>query len=234
VTLAVVLAFWACKCWIERRANAEFALTGAGPELLTGLGIGFGLFTAAALAVSLLGGLEILGLRGMGQFWSMLGMAIVSGVFEETLFRGVLFRHIEAMLGSWVALGVTAALFGAAHLANPDGTPFAAFAIMIEAGILLGAAYLLTRRLWLPIGLHAGWNFTQGWVFSVPVSGGDAPLGLLITRRIGPDWLTGGAFGLEASVIAIFVATCAGVLILWRAIKRGRLVAPMWRTARTD
>ena len=110
VTLAVVLAFWACKCWIEQSANAEFALAGAGPELLAGLAIGFGLFSAAALTVSLLGGLEILGLRGMGQFWSMLAMAIVSGVFEETLFRGVLFRHIETMLGSWVALGVTAAI----------------------------------------------------------------------------------------------------------------------------
>ena len=93
----------------------------------------------------------------------------------------------------------------------------------------VGAAYLLTRRLWLAIGIHAAWNFTQGWVFSIPVSGGDAPLGLLITRRIGPDWLTGGDFGLEASVVAILVATLAGVLMLRRALANGQVVAPKWR-----
>ena len=101
-----------------------------------------------------------------------------------------------------------------------------------EAGILLGAAYLLTRRLWLAIGIHAAWNFTQGWVFSVPVSGGDAPLGLLITRRIGPDWLTGGDFGLEASAVAMVVATLAGVGLLVSALGRGAVVPPMWRRSR--
>ena len=99
----------------------------------------------------------------------------------------------------------------------------------MEAGILLGAAYLLTRRLWLAVGIHAAWNFTQGWVFSVPASGGNAPLGLLITRRIGPDWLTGGDFGLEASVIAMLVATGAGLALLVLAAKRGQFVRPVWR-----
>ena len=102
----------------------------------------------------------------------------------------------------------------------------------IEAGILLGAAYLLTRRLWLAVGIHAAWNFTQGWVFSVPVSGGNAPLGLLITRRIGPDWLTGGDFGLEASVVAMVVATITGAAMLVLAVRKGRIQPPMWRRGR--
>ena len=159
-------------------------------------------------------------------------MAITSGLFEETLFRGVLFRHIEAMLGSWAALAVTSALFGAAHLGNPGASLFAAFAIAVEAGILLGAAYLLTRRLWLAVGIHAAWNFTQGWVFSIPVSGGDAPLGLLITRREGADWLTGGAFGLEASVVAMLAATLMGLILLRLAIRRGEVRPPMWAATR--
>jgi hypothetical protein len=156
-------------------------------------------------------------------------MAVTSGSFEEILFRGILLRHLEAMLGTWAALGITSVLFGAAHLTNPGATWFAAFAIAMEAGILLGAAYLVTRRLWLAAGIHAAWNFTQGWIFSVPVSGGEAPLGLLITRRVGPDWLTGGDFGLEASVIAMVVATAAGLFLLRRAVKQDRLVPPMWR-----
>ena len=164
-----------------------------------------------------------------GALWSMLSMAVFSGVFEETLLRGVVLRHLEAMLGTWAALAISAAIFGALHLVNPDATPFAAFAIAMEAGILLGAAYLLTRRLWLAVGLHAAWNFTQGWVFSVPVSGGPAPLGLLITRRVGPDWLTGGNFGLEASVIALIVATAAGAGMLVLARRRTAFAGPLWR-----
>ena len=215
--------------WLERTDDREFSFIGAAPELSAGWAIGFALFSAMTGIVALLGGFEVLGLRGVGGLWSMLSVAVFSGIFEETLFRGVLFRHIEAMLGSWAALAITSALFGAAHLANPDGTPFAAVAVAMEAGILLGAAYLLTRRLWLAVGIHAAWNFTQGWVFSVPVSGGKAPLGLLITRRIGPDWLTGGTFGLEASVPALVVATAAGVVILIFAARRGRIQSPIWR-----
>lgn len=225
----VIAVYKALRRFLERAPDAEFALPDAGRELGAGLLGGFVLFSAMAGIVALLGGLQVEGVRGTGQLWSMLAMGIVSGTIEEALFRGILFRHIEAMLGSWAALAITSALFGVAHIANPNASLFAAFAIAMEAGILLGAAYLLTRRLWLAVGIHAAWNFTQGWVFSVPVSGGDAPLGLLITSRTGPDWLTGGDFGLEASVIAMAIATLAGVLMLRRAVSSGRLVAPMWR-----
>ena len=227
--LLVFAAYKACKRWLERAPDAELALPGAAGELLAGLGLGAFLFAGMTFIVSALGGFTIHGIRGMGDFWSMVAISIVSGAFEETLFRGVLLRQIEAMMGTWWALTLTSAFFGAAHIFNPGATWFAAFAITMEAGILLGAAFLLTRRLWLAIGIHAAWNFTQGWVFSVPVSGGDAPLGLLITRRDGPDWLTGGDFGLEASVIAMLVATAAGLLMLRAAARRGRVVAPMWK-----
>lgn len=229
IALGVGLAYAACRRWIERAPVDDLAPRAAVRELPLGLLAGFALFTAMTAIVALLGGFTVLGWRGQGALWAMLAMAIVSGAFEEILFRGVLLRHLEALLGSWAALAITSALFGAAHLANPGASWFAAFAIAVEAGILLGAAWLLTRRLWLAIGIHAGWNFTQGWVFSVPVSGGDAPLGLLITRRTGPDWLTGGDFGLEASVVAMLVATLAGVIMLARVVRRGGIAPPPWR-----
>lgn len=221
-----VVSYKGYAAWIERRPDREFALPGAAAQAALGLLAGFALFCAAAGIVALLGGLEVMAVRGTGQLWAMLAMAIISGVYEEVLFRGVVFRQLEALWGSWVALALTSAFFGAAHLSNPDATWFAAFAIAVEAGILLGAAFMLTRRLWLPIGLHIGWNFTQGWVFSVPVSGGRAPIGLLATRRLGPDWLTGGDFGLEASVVALVVATLAGLAMLIAARRRGQVLAP--------
>jgi hypothetical protein len=132
------------------------------------------------------------------------------------------------MTGTWIALALTSAFFGFGHLGNPDATWFAGLAISLEAGIMLGAVYLLTRRLWVAIGIHAAWNFTQGWVYSIPVSGGDAPLGLLITRRVGPDWLTGGEFGLEASAVALVIATLAGAAFMVAAVRRGQIKPPMW------
>lgn len=227
--VVVALIYLACCRWIERRPGSSDFAPGAMPlELGGGLIAGVVLFSAMAGVVALLGGLEVLGVRGPGQFWSIVAMAVVSGVVEEVLFRGIVFRHLEAMVGSWGALALTALLFGAAHLANPNATLFAAFAIALEAGLMLGGAYILTRRLWLPIGIHAAWNFTQGWVFSVPVSGTAPPLGLLITRRIGPDWLTGGDFGLEASAVAMVLVALAGGVMVWVATKRSRLLQPMW------
>lgn len=222
-------AYKGYRRWIERAPDRELEFVGAGRELSLGLLGGALLFTAMTGIVALLGGIEILGVRGLGMFWSMAAMAVFSGVFEEILFRGIVFRQLEAWLGSWIALALSSALFGALHIMNPGASWYSSVAIAVEAGILLGAAYMLTRRLWLAIGIHAAWNFTQGWVFSVPVSGGEAPLGLLVTRRIGPDWLTGGDFGLEASAVAVVVATMAGLTLLLLAIRGGKLVPAPWR-----
>ncbi|HEY7007276.1 MAG TPA: CPBP family intramembrane glutamic endopeptidase, partial [Sphingomicrobium sp.] len=122
---------------------------------------------------------------------------------------------------------VTSALFGLAHIMNPNATWFSSFAIAVEAGVLLGGAYMLTRSLWFPMGLHAAWNFTQGEIFDVPVSGLPEQ-GLVEAKLSGPALLSGGQFGLEASVLALLVATAAGVWIVWTAVKRGELVQPRW------
>lgn len=223
VTIAVYSGF---VRWIERGTDGDLPFDhSALPQLATGLGIGFALFCVAALAVMLLGGLRIEGGSGsLGDLSQMAGIAVFSGVTEELFFRGVMFRFLERAGGSILALVVTAGLFGAAHLVNPDATLVAAVAIVLEAGVMLAAIYMLTRNLWTAIGLHAGWNFTQGYVFSLPVSGGGAPDGLLVTARSGPEWLTGGAFGLEASLVTVIVVTLFGLAVLAQAVRRGRLV----------
>jgi len=228
VAILAIAIYLATRGWIERIANDELPFAALPRELPLGLLIGAGLFTLMTGIVALMGGIRVERVNGMGALWAMLAMAVTSGTIEEILFRGILLRHLETMLGTWAALLITSALFGAAHLSNPGASLFAAFAIAMEAGILLGAAYLWTRRLWVPIGIHAAWNFTQGWAFSVPVSGGSAPEGLLATVREGPDWLTGGVFGLEASVIAMAVATGTGLLLLVRVVRQGGIRPPMW------
>jgi membrane protease YdiL (CAAX protease family) len=154
-------------------------------------------------------------------------MAILSGVIEEIVLRGLFFRLLERLLGSWIALALSAALFGALHLGNPGATVSAAVAIALEAGVMLAALYMLTRRLWAAIGLHAAWNFAQGGIYGIAVSG-FKQTGLLVPSVQGPEWLTGGRFGAEASLPAVLVDTAFGVALLVLAYRRGRFVAPMW------
>lgn len=231
--VAIGLGAWKLyRVKLEGPPDRELAWSGAGGELLRGIAFGFVLFSAVTGGVALLGGFSIAGVRGIGNLWEMLAVAIFSGFYEEVIFRGVFMRHLESLAGTLAAIAVTSAFFGLAHMANPNSSLFAAFAIAVEAGILLGAAYLVTRRLWLAIGLHAGWNFTQGWVYSIPVSGTGEPEGLLVTVRDGPEWLTGGAFGLEASAVALVVATLTGLYLLRRAAAMGEVRPLGWRKAR--
>lgn len=228
VIACLLAAYWLFCRFVEREPMRAFAREGAARELLAGLAGGALLFSLVVGMVAALGGYQVAGWGEYATIWGPLTTAIVSGFAEELLFRGILFRYIERTAGSWIALVLISALFGAAHLANPNASPIAAAAIAIEAGILLGAVYMLTRRLWAAIGLHAAWNFTQGWVFGLPVSGTGGGSGLVEGRLTGPEILTGGAFGLEASLTAVMVATSAGVAILIVAARRGRIVAPMW------
>jgi membrane protease YdiL (CAAX protease family) len=232
VALIIFVLLWkASRRWLEGERDREFALAGSARELGSGLLAGFALFCLMTGLVALLGGIVVTGVRSFGetQFWIWASLGAASGIVEETLFRGILLRQLERLVGTWWALALTSILFGALHLTNPDATWAGAVGIMLEAGILLGAAYLYTRRLWLAAGLHAAWNFTQAWVFSVPVSGTGDTIGILATERHGPEWLTGGKFGLEASVAAVVVATVAGLLLLWGAWRKGGFVAPIWQ-----
>lgn len=229
--ILLILAWKAFRRWVEGERDQEFTAPGAAKELGAGLLAGFVLFSLMTGFVALLGGIEIVGTRPFArtQFWEWAAIAVASGMFEETLFRGILLRQLERLVGTWWALAATSVVFGGLHILNPDATWTGAIAIMIEAGILLGACYLYTRRLWLAVGLHAAWNFTQAWVFSIPVSGTGQSVGILVTRRMGPEWLTGGDFGLEASLAALVVATAAGVVLLWKARQKGGFVVPVWK-----
>ena len=197
-------------------------------NLVVGLGAGFAIFSVAVAVAAALGVYRVTGEGdATGLLPALIGPAIFAAVSEELIFRGILFRWIEAFGGSWAALFLTSAFFGAAHLANPNASPIAAVGIAFEAGVMLGAAYMLTRSLWLPMGIHAAWNFTQGEIYDIPVSG--TPVhGLLVARLSGPPLLTGNGFGLEASLIAIVIATLFGLWLLWLAIRKGELMKPWW------
>jgi membrane protease YdiL (CAAX protease family) len=216
-------------CFIEQRSVSELALPGMGRELGAGLLIGAVLYAACEMILMALGYYRIDGLNSMSFMVPAIAMALSSGVFEELLFRGVLFRSIETWFGSWAALVVSSLVFGLTHLINPEATLEGALFIAVEAGILLAAAYMLTRRLWLSIGFHVAWNYTQSAIFSSIVSGNEAAQGLLRSTVDGPDLLTGGKFGVESSVLSLILCTTAGIVMVMMAVKRGKIVPPIWK-----
>ena len=224
--LAVYLGY---AIFFEGRAVPELSVRGMGRELGVGLLLGVSLYAACEAVLMVMGIYRIEGLNPLSFMIPAIAMALSSGVYEELLFRGVLYGSVEKWLGSWAAVVVSSLVFGLTHLINPQGTMEGALFIAVEAGILLAAAYLLTRRLWVSMGFHVAWNYTQSAIFSGIVSGNDAAQGLVRSTIRGPDYLTGGSFGVESSVIALGLCTTTGIVMLVMAAKRGRIVAPIWK-----
>ncbi|HEV3077272.1 MAG TPA: type II CAAX endopeptidase family protein [Thermoanaerobaculia bacterium] len=213
---------------IERRPVVELALRDAPPAFGKGFLVGAALFSTTILVLWAMGVYSVTSVFGVGALVTPLMSALAAGFIEELVFRGVLFRIIEESVGSWLALGVTALAFGLLHAFNPGATWVSTLAIALEAGVLLAAVYMYSRRLWTCIGLHCAWNFAEGGVFGASVSGGKAG-GLLGARFRGPDILTGGKFGPEASVVAVLICLAAGVAFVQLARRRGYVVRPFWR-----
>lgn len=202
------------------------ALRGPGKlaELMVGLGIGVALIVLSVGLIALLGGYRVTGLALSPQLLAPLAIGIGAGVVEEIIFRGILLRLLDAWLGSWAALALTSLLFGLVHLTNDGARLLTALGLVIEAGVLLGAAYLLTRRLWLAFGIHIAWNTVQAGAFSSAVSGTGQQSGLLIAETHGPTWLTGGTMGVEGSLVSVLLGLAAGIVMMVLAARRGQLL----------
>jgi membrane protease YdiL (CAAX protease family) len=235
--ISILLVFAVYKVAIARlgeRPRDDLPLSKAPVGIGAGLLLGGLLFAAVVGVAALTDVYNIIGQGSTAQLLpALIAMAIVPGFMEELLFRGILFRFLEEFGGSWFALALTSALFGLGHIFNPNASVFASVAIAIEAGVLLGGAYMLTRNLWLAIGIHAAWNFTQGFIFDVPVSGIDQN-GLVEARLSGPELLSGGQFGLEASAIAMVLATGTGIALVAMSVRRDGAVRPWWTRRRLE
>lgn len=224
--VAAVPVYWLVMRYVARRSTPELLSARAVPRALTGVVLGV-VFIATSVIV-VMTEFSFTGLSGDKGAITATVMAVQLGaaVTEELIFRGLALQALERLFGSWVALAVTAVFFGLVHLANPGATLWSSFAIAVEAGVLLGAAFLWCRDIWLAIGLHFAWNTSVG-LLGIPVSGHPGA-GLLVAQPTGPDLLTGGGFGLEASIVPVIVSLVLAVPMLVAARRRGNLV-PMRR-----
>jgi len=205
---------------LEKRSASELSGSGLASFLLLGIVTGFALF-AIVIVLLIASGHARVRNPDSGVFPVLgFGTSIVAAVYEELIMRGALFRIIEERFGSLIALIVSASIFGLLHVFNPGANFVSTACIALEAGLLLATAFMATRSLWFPIGLHFGWNFTEGGIFGAAVSGGKVQ-GFLSTAITGPPLVSGGEFGPEASVVALAVCLVAASVFLAIAIRQG-------------
>ncbi len=221
---------------IDRRTLSDAGLAAQGFFSETGMGllIGGGVFSAI---IAMMGAFRLYHTGGINPHFRPalpLELFLCIAVFQEVAVRGCIFQTLERSYGSGIALVASSLFFGLMHLGIPVSGLTAGQMLVgplflsLETGLLFSAAYLLTRRLWLPIGLHWGWNFFETSIYGTANSGAweDDPNTLFAGHTHGPFLLTGGAFGPEASVIGLCLGSFAGLLLLRLAIRRGQ-----WRTA---
>lgn len=227
---AVFCYDWLCKFVEGRTVIAELPRADARSGLLWGMGIGAGLFVATIVVIAIFGGVDHI--DGGGDWWKFvatIGVMACTAATEELVFRGVVYRIVEERFGTWIALVGSSIIFGAVHLAGKSEVSGSAeilgvIGIMIQGGLVTGAAYAAGRALWAPIGIHFAWNLTEAG-FGTAVSGKTSEFGSLVQTTLnGPSLLTGGSFGPEASVTANVLALVPVVLLLRWAAKNGRIV----------
>ena len=206
---------------IEKRRASELA---GFRWVVPGTLAGAALFGVVMLVIWLFGGVGPVTFNSWIGLAAMSSLMITVAVIEELLFRGVLVRMVTERFGGWVALAVSAPLFGLPHLLNQGTDLVGALSITVCAGLLLGGAYLATGSLWLPIGLHLGLDVAESAIFGIVTVDNPLPdFSLYHPVLTGPDLLTGGVGGVEASLVTLTVLTVPAVALIWCAAATGRM-----------
>ena len=222
VAAAIILGLYALFVrWMERHWPADLPLGKLVPHTLLGILVGFIIMVLVVSTIVAIGDATVTwkGFSVEKQF-NVFMMFLAVAVGEEMIFRGVIFRWIDERWNTCVALLISAILFGWMHISNDNATWWSSLAIAVEAGLLLGAAYKWSGSLWVPIGIHWAWNYTQGNIFGLAVSGSDAGETMLTTIVNGPDIITGGAFGPEASILSVILGTFFTIVFLANCYRR--------------
>jgi membrane protease YdiL (CAAX protease family) len=191
-------------------------------ESMIGALLGFGMVTAAVVVIAIFFNLQVkinFTLRTMIFASIVFGILLAAAMAEELMFRGYPFQRLVEGMGAIGAILVLSAMFGAVHMRNPHVSDnrwvqIFAFSNTLLIGIVLAIAYLRTRALWLPWGLHFGWNAALGLIYGLPVSGINQFSVIVKSKASGPEWLLGGGYGLEGGMLGTLVILLGLVYVL--------------------
>lgn len=222
VCALLIVGFYAIyRRLLDRNWPCDLAPKAILSDTAKGLATGFGYFCVVTALLTIFGCYKI---EALNADWKgllrALGLFFLVAVAEEVIFRGIFFRELDRRFGPVVALVISGLIFGFIHMGNPGSTVWSSVAISVEAGLLLGAAYKYSGTLWLPIGIHWAWNYTQGNIFGFAVSGTLGGASLFDSTVSGPDIITGGVFGPEASIVSFILGIAATAVFIVLYIRR--------------
>jgi len=207
--------------YYEGRDITELSFTGLLGESLLGLFSSTLCISLIILILFALGYYKVLSTRNASNLLMLLVLFATLSVTEEVIFRGIIYRITEESLGTNLALIISALLFGLVHLFNEHANAISVISAA-SGGILAGLLLSMTKRLWLPIFFHAGWNWAQASL-GVAVSGIEELPGFIESRLEGPVLITGGAFGPENSVITVVFVLILSGMAYFLTLRRGNL-----------
>ncbi|HVJ38600.1 MAG TPA: type II CAAX endopeptidase family protein [Stenotrophomonas sp.] len=228
ILLAAVTAYWAYVHWWEKREATELRLR---PRLLALGGVAGAVQVGVPIALLFaLGTYELVHFRGFSPgLFGVAGVIAIAAVLEELFYRCLLFRVLERSWGTVASLAVQALVFALEHLSNVErGDLSDALTMMVSVsllGLLWAGLFVLTRNLWAVAAHHAAWNFTI-MLSGLPLSGIEdwRALAPMDARYAGPDWMTGGLFGPENSIVQIVLIAIVVVLVLHIGWRRGAFI----------
>jgi membrane protease YdiL (CAAX protease family) len=226
--LAITLSVYIARVFLDNRTFASLGLLvnrRMWVDLATGIGIGFSMFLVVFLLLYFSGWVRIDGFAWqtqsagalLGTLFSYLFIYFVVGWQEELLFRGYWLQNLADGTNLRWGILLSSVIFSLFHLANPGMSWISTLGLFL-AGLFLAYGYVATRSLWLPIGLHIGWNFFEGPFFGFKVSGLSGPV-LIEHTVLGPDLVTGGIFGPEAGLVLV-PALLVGTLLIYLIYQR--------------
>lgn len=214
ITLLTVYLF---RTYIDKKSiySLGFEWQKKGQDFAIGFGLGFAIIAVGTLILMVVGQLEFTDweLRPdllFGYFF----LCILISLNEEILVRGYVLNNLMLSMDKFWALLISALVFMLFHALNPN-ISFVAVVNLFLAGILLGLYYVYKQNLWFPIALHTSWNYSEGAIFGYEVSGIDFQS--LLQQNIGEnEWLTGGDFGFEGSMLLSVLMIGAIWVVHWR------------------
>lgn len=218
--------------FVHRRGLKLYGLVHKGlmRDTLAGFGLGVSLVGIVVVVMGVAGWYRIESID-LNALLGSLALMLAVGLFEEFLYRGLVFAPLEAKLGTWVALSLSALIFGGLHLTNEGATALST-ANTVFAGAALALAFVLSRNLWLPSSLHAGWNFAL-LAFGLAVSGRDFPTPIAAAVS-GPEVWVGGIYGPEAGLLTTLLWGLVTLTLGYVAVRRKRIVPLVTTQTGTD
>ena len=229
ILLFAVAGYWGYVCWHEKRRTSELRVQPL--RLLLGIAGGALLVGLPMLALFAIGAYEPVLLRGASSaLWGVAALIGIAATLEELVHRALLLRVLEPAIGTGAALAVQALVFAVPHLENLSNAASGDIVRLLVSvsvlGLLWGGLFVLTRNLWVVAAHHAAWNFSI-LLSGLPLSGIEdwRALAPMESRMVGSDWITGGMFGPESSLLVIATTSIATVWLLRVAKQRGAFVA---------